>query len=114
VLSFVDYWHTVCSVSDAGWVAQRQSGTEIIGHCLRRLAGVGGVLMFNTMVPSTLMIIGVIAYSAWAGLTWTLGITYLSEIFPTAVRGSGFGLSVGVGRITSTDFRRACNHHGIG
>lgn len=65
------------------------------------VAGVGGILMFNTTSPHTFMAIGLIAYPAWVGLTWTLGITYVSEIFPTAVRGSGFGLSVGVGRITS-------------
>lgn len=83
-----------------GWLSDIL-GRKILAIVCAVIAGVGGVLMFNTTVPSTFMIIGVIAYPAWAGLTWTLGITYVSEIFPTAVRGSGFGLSVGVGRITS-------------
>ncbi len=64
-------------------------------------AGIGGILMFSTQSPSTFMAIGLIAYPAWVGLTWTLGITFISEIFSTDVRGSGFGLSVGFGRITS-------------
>lgn len=34
-------------------------------------------------------------------LTWTIGIAYVNEIFPAAIRGSGFGLSVGAGRIVS-------------
>jgi putative MFS transporter len=65
------------------------------------VAGIGGILMFSTSSPATFMAIGLVAYPAWVGLTWTLGITYVSEIFPTATRGSGFGLSVGFGRITS-------------
>jgi MFS transporter, putative metabolite:H+ symporter len=65
------------------------------------VAGIGGVAMFSTHSVPLFMIIGIIAYPAWAGLTWTIGIAYVNEIFPTAVRGSGFGLSVGAGRIVS-------------
>ncbi len=83
-----------------GWLSDIL-GRKILSIICAVIAGGGGVLMFNTTDPSTFMIIGLVAYPAWVGLTWTLGITYVSEIFPTAVRGSGFGLSVGVGRITS-------------
>ncbi len=83
-----------------GWLSDI-IGRKPLSVACAIIAGVGGVLMFDTRSPATFMTIGMIAYPAWAGLTWTLGITYVSEIFPTAIRGSGFGLSVGVGRITS-------------
>ena len=65
------------------------------------IAGIGGVAMFTTHSTGTFLAIGLVAYPAWVGLTWTIGIAYVNEIFPTSVRGSGFGLSVGAGRITS-------------
>jgi putative MFS transporter len=65
------------------------------------VAGIGGVAMFSTHSVPLFMTIGIIAYPAWVGLTWTIGIAYVNEIFPTTVRGSGFGLSVGAGRIVS-------------
>jgi len=65
------------------------------------VAGIGGVAMFSTRSVPLFMIIGILAYPAWVGLTWTIGIAYVNEIFPTAIRGSGFGLSVGAGRIVS-------------
>lgn len=65
------------------------------------IAGVGGLIMFSTHSHAVFLAVGMIAYPAWAGLTWTVGIAYVNEIFPTAIRGSGFGLSVGAGRIVS-------------
>jgi MFS transporter, putative metabolite:H+ symporter len=35
------------------------------------------------------------------GFEWTLGIVYVNEQFPTEIRASGFGWSVGLGRIVS-------------
>lgn len=35
------------------------------------------------------------------GYTWSVGNTYVSEIFPTRFRGTGFGISVGIGRVAS-------------
>jgi putative MFS transporter len=32
------------------------------------------------------------------GYTWSVGLTYVAELFPTALRGTGFGLSVAIGR----------------
>jgi MFS transporter, putative metabolite:H+ symporter len=47
-------------------------------------------------------------FCAWAcaggfviGFEWTLGIVYVSETFPTEIRATGFGWSVGLGRIIS-------------
>jgi putative MFS transporter len=33
------------------------------------------------------------------GWTWAVGQTYVAELFPTSVRGTGFGLSVAIGRL---------------
>ena len=35
------------------------------------------------------------------GWTWSIGQTYVAELFPTEVRGTGFGLGVAFGRIPS-------------
>jgi MFS transporter, putative metabolite:H+ symporter len=35
------------------------------------------------------------------GFEWTLGIVYVNEMFPTEIRATGFGWSVGLGRIVS-------------
>src|SRR3984893_14343665 len=35
------------------------------------------------------------------GFEWTLGIVYVNEMFPTEIRATGFGCSVGLGRIVS-------------
>ena len=83
-----------------GWLSD-VLGRRYLAMACAVIAAVGGILMFTTKSPTAFMLIGLIAYPAWVGLTWTLGITYVSEIFPTEVRGSGFGMSVGFGRITS-------------
>lgn len=90
----------VMLVMIVGWLSDIV-GRRVLAIASALIAAVGGILMFNTSSPATFMAIGLVAYPAWVGLTWTLGITYVTEIFPTAVRGSGFGLSVGFGRITS-------------
>jgi MFS transporter, putative metabolite:H+ symporter len=77
------------------------AGRRIIAIASAVVAGIGGVAMFSTHSLLLFMVIGCVAYPAWVGLTWTIGIAYVNEIFPTAVRGSGFGLSVGAGRIVS-------------
>lgn len=83
-----------------GWLSDVM-GRRYLAMLCAVVAAVGGIFMFTTHSTTAFMLIGLVAYPAWVGLTWTLGITYVSEIFPTASRGSGFGLSVGFGRITS-------------
>lgn len=83
-----------------GWLSDYVGRRPLAIVCAVVAAG-GGLWMFNTHSVGTFMAIGLIAYPAWVGLTWTIGISYVTEIFPTAVRGSGFGMSVGFGRITS-------------
>jgi putative MFS transporter len=38
---------------------------------------------------------------AMLGWLWAVGDTYISELFPTALRGTGFGIAVGGGRVMS-------------
>jgi putative MFS transporter len=38
---------------------------------------------------------------ATLGWLWAVGDTYISELFPTQVRGTGFGIAVGGGRVVS-------------
>lgn len=38
---------------------------------------------------------------ALLGWLWGIGDTYISELFPTEIRGTGFGISVGGGRVVS-------------
>jgi putative MFS transporter len=38
---------------------------------------------------------------ATLGWLWGVGDTYISELFPTVLRGTGFGIAVGGGRIVS-------------
>lgn len=79
--------------------------SELIG---RRPAGMlGGVIMIvvtilaaNTTNFSTFLIFGALQISM-LGWLWGLGDTYLSEMFPTSIRGGCFGLAVGGGRVMS-------------
>ena len=49
----------------------------------------GVYLVFGTVSIATL------------GWLWAVGDTYISELFPTQVRGTGFGIAVGGGRVAS-------------
>ena len=35
------------------------------------------------------------------GWLWSIGDTYIAELFPTEIRGTGFGIAVGGGRLVS-------------
>lgn len=79
--------------------------SELIG---RRPSGViaAVVMITATVVAATTNSLGVFLLFgglmiAMLGWLWGLGDTYISEIFPTSVRGSAFGISVGGGRVLS-------------
>ncbi|MEM4098062.1 MAG: MFS transporter, partial [Candidatus Micrarchaeaceae archaeon] len=65
------------------------------------IAGIGGYVMFLQTNLSSFLLWGLLPYAAWVGMTWTVSIAYVNEIFPTRMRGTGFGASVGVGRVVS-------------
>lgn len=83
-------------------------GTGLSDFIGRRPAGIlGGLIMIVASVLAALansldifLIFGTIMI-AMLGWLWGLGDTYISEMFPTRVRGSCFGISVGGGRVVS-------------
>ncbi len=83
-------------------------GTGLSDWIGRRPAGVMGALIMiaATVLAATANSLGVFLVFgsimiAMLGWLWGLGDTYISEMFPTSVRGSCFGISVGGGRVVS-------------
>lgn len=83
-------------------------GTGLSDWIGRRPAGVLGALIMigATVFAATAGTLGVFLIFgglmiATLGWLWGLGDTYISEMFPTRVRGSCFGISVGGGRVVS-------------
>jgi MFS transporter, putative metabolite:H+ symporter len=83
-------------------------GTGLSDRIGRRPAGVLGalIMMTTTVLAATagdltvFLVFGAIQI-AMLGWLWGVGDTYLSEMFPTSIRGSGFGIGVGGGRVMS-------------
>ncbi|HTY31861.1 MFS transporter [Mycobacterium sp.] len=79
----------------ADWVGRRPSAI---------LAAV--IEFFSTILAATshsldrYLVFGAIAI-ATLGWLWGVGDTYVSELFPTVLRGTGFGIAVGGGRVVS-------------
>lgn len=102
VLADLAWFYVMCLalLLVVGWLSDKV-GRRPLAIIAALVAGAGGLLMFRTHSPWVFVVIGSVAYPSWVNLTWTLGMTYVAELFPTAVRGSGFGVSMGVGRIAS-------------
>lgn len=79
----------------ADWIGRRPSAI---------LAGV--IEFVSTVLAATshsldrYLVFGAIAI-ATLGWLWGVGDTYISELFPTVLRGTGFGIAVGGGRVVS-------------
>ncbi len=79
----------------ADWVGRRPSAI---------LAGI--IELTSTVLAATshsldrYLVFGAIAI-ATLGWLWGVGDTYVSELFPTVLRGTGFGIAVGGGRVVS-------------
>lgn len=73
----------------------------------RPVATLGAVMMITaTVVASTTDSFTVYLISggltiALLGWLWAIGDTYIAELFPTEIRGTGFGISVGGGRVVA-------------
>lgn len=79
----------------ADWVGRRPSGI------------LGAIVMITTTILaattddlSAFLVFGAIMI-ATLGWLWGVGDTYISELFPTSIRGSAFGIAVGGGRVLS-------------
>ena len=64
---------------------------------LAALGGVASVWLFLTPSSPTLLLVGALVMGATGGGIWGMAPAYLTERFPTAVRGVGPGLSYHVG-----------------
>jgi|TARA_B100002003_G_scaffold251103_2_gene293076 SHS family lactate transporter-like MFS transporter len=64
---------------------------------LAALSGVGLAPLFLTTSSTALLLVGALAMGATGGGIWGMAPAYLTERFPTAVRGVGPGLSYHVG-----------------
>jgi MFS family permease len=83
-------------------------GTGLSDRVGRRPAGVLGalIMMTSTVLAATAGELGVFLVFgaiqiAMLGWLWGVSDTYLSEMFPTSIRGSCFGIGVGGGRVMS-------------
>jgi MFS transporter, putative metabolite:H+ symporter len=78
---------------------------DLIGR--RPIAIAGAVMMMAATVLgattdsfSLYLVYGAVTIGL-LGWLWAIGDTYIAELFPTEIRGTGFGISVGGGRIVS-------------
>jgi len=83
-------------------------GTGLSDWLGRRPAGIAGaVLMIGATVLAatasslTVFVVFGALMIALLGWLWGIGDTYVSELFPTWIRGTGFGLAVGGGRFVA-------------
>lgn len=79
--------------------------SDLLGR--RPIAILGAVLMMTATVLgattdsfSMYLVYGAITIGL-LGWLWGIGDTYIAELFPTEIRGTGFGISVGGGRVVS-------------
>lgn len=83
-------------------------GTFLADFWGRRQSAILGavIMMVSTALGATAASLG--SYLVFGGISiamlgwlWAVGDTYISELFPTSLRGTGFGISVGGGRVVS-------------
>ncbi|OBH03589.1 MULTISPECIES: MFS transporter [unclassified Mycobacterium] len=79
----------------ADWVGRRPSA--ILAAVIEFLST---ILAATSHSLDRYLVFGAIAI-ATLGWLWGVGDTYVSELFPTVLRGTGFGIAVGGGRIVS-------------
>lgn len=83
-------------------------GTGLSDLTGRRPAAILGAVLMMTCTVLGATTDSFVAYLFFGGATiallgwlWGVGDTYLAELFPTEIRGTGFGISVGGGRVVS-------------
>jgi MFS transporter, putative metabolite:H+ symporter len=91
----VQFFFSYLGTGLADLVGRRFSA--ILGALIMMATTAGGALSHTL---STYLVLGGISI-AMLGWLWGVGDTYISELFPTRVRGTGFGISVGGGRVMS-------------
>lgn len=71
--------------------------SAILGAVIMMVATAAGALSDRLGIY---LVFGTVSI-AMLGWLWAVGDTYISELFPTEVRGTGFGIAVGGGRVVS-------------
>jgi putative MFS transporter len=98
-------WTAVFYLAMAIWPVVGAAAAEKIGRRLAGAAGVIALVIASIIAFSThsfsVFIIAQIFGIGLLGWTWSVGNTYVSELFPTRLRATGFGLSVAIGRLPS-------------
>jgi putative MFS transporter len=79
----------------ADWIGRRPSG--IVAALIEI---VSTVLAVTSDSQSRYLLFGAVSI-ATLGWLWGVGDTYIAELFPTVLRGTGFGIAVGGGRVVS-------------
>lgn len=81
-------------------------GARVADRFGRRPAGVAGALIIaaGSLIAFSTHSLGVFVAAQVFGIgglgwTWSVGETYVAELFPTRLRATGFGLGVSIGRI---------------
>lgn len=73
---------------------------KIFGGSSLIVCGAAIWLMYSTTSLWMYLTFGAISWFS-IGISWTLGMAHVGELFPTEIRGSGFGWAVAIGRIPS-------------
>jgi putative MFS transporter len=60
-----------------------------------------GVLLWGAAMSFDSFIFVFFLWSIFSGFCWGCGLVFLNELFPTEIRGTGFGWTLGIGRVFS-------------
>jgi len=82
-----------------GMLADR-IGRKAAGALVITALGVALWIMFSTASVPVFVLFGCLAFAGIGG-SWAIGMVYAAELFPTEIRGSGYGWAVALGRIPS-------------
>ncbi|WP_046862903.1 MFS transporter [Microvirga massiliensis] len=75
-------------------------GRKIAGSVTLIILAISLWVMFSTTSIPLFVLFGILAFGGIGG-SWAIGMVHVAELFPTEIRGSGFGCSVALGRFPS-------------
>jgi len=82
-----------------GWLSDRL-GRRLAGGLTLFMLAVSIWTMFSTTSVVLFVVFGCFTFGGIGG-SWAIGMVHVAEMFPTEIRGSGYGWSVALGRIPS-------------
>ena len=75
-------------------------GRKLVGTVTLLILALSLWTMFSTESIPLFILFGILAFGGIGG-SWAIGMVHVAELFPTEIRGSGFGWSVAIGRFPS-------------